>query len=227
MEQLTFKVYPKTYYGYVKGCFENLTFNPILPSSKPISPHYNLKLKIKKYTYRVNINIRSTHINFPNLKIFKTTDFQNDIINKKPFLKALSLSDGVYRIHRWCPYRSLRLDYLRGNYFPLDKLVIFEKDKNATTDLFNMINNIFQTAKQNNYKISFWGQIYCNTNPDGSIIRGIHDIHMNQGVKVNFPNAIYQDGALMVDNGTKIQLLMFVAFEDQCLQTDRKGNCIS
>jgi len=49
---------------------------------------------------------------------------------------------------------------------------------------------------------------------------GIHDIHMNQGSLPQYPNGVYQDGAILVEFQNGHWEAIFLAFASQKTQTD-------
>lgn len=217
-------------YGFIKGAFAHVDFLPIKQPNQIVHPHYNFTIRVHNQNYRANINIQSKNKQYPTLKVFTTTNFKRAIENKKPFLRALRLPCGVYQINQM-RNAMLALDYLRGQYFALEQLTLFEAcahPEQAYNDLYTCINQAFANAQTYQAAtIGLWGKIYQNpATPTQPAVAGIHDIHMNQGVPNSSTNAVWQDGACMIMHGKQIKLLMFFAFANQCLTTDQCGNCL-
>lgn len=213
-------------YGFLKA---KIDFEQMFPQQIPFdypTPHFNIKCFTTDRFYSANINVRSKNQAFPELKIFATTDFVNDIQNKEPFLAALKINPGHYEISK-SKNLALQLDYLRGKYFPLEKLKIIESKENfEVVEIYQLLNSQLQKAKKYGWFVGFWGMFYHNRKNYRDIF-GIHDIHMNQGVPHGFNNHVFQDGAFILMSENKIEFLMFFAFENQCLETNLKGNCLN
>lgn len=218
-------------YGILVGKFKKIKLTQMLKNKinkkrKKVRPHYNFILDVNNVNYEVNINVQSSDVTAPELKIFVASS-NEQLNNTKPFELAQKLENGVYSNVD----QELKLDYLRGNYFDLNQLQIPKNMQEGEIKyLFDFFNEQMQIAKDNDYQIVVWGEIYVNK--IGMIIKkqGIHDVHMNQGSISRFAaeNGIWQDGGLAIfDNEKKLKFMIFLAFSSQCLQTDDHGNCIS
>ncbi|WP_347069864.1 DUF2278 family protein [Flavobacterium sp. WV_118_3] len=212
----------KRLYTLVKGRF----FKEINPENvlriHRAFPHYNFEIKIEDSIYEVNINVYNRVKGHPELRVLATSDPDSDLINIKPLEKALALPDGVYNN----PDKELVLDYLRGNYFDLNRFQVPFKPAGEQEEdyLLQLLKQHVELAQKNDYSFCIWGKSY--TDNQGSIIRnGIHDIHMNQGSEMAYQNSIWQDGALVITDAKEIKFACFLGFITQCLITDDKGDC--
>lgn len=214
----------KNAYGLIKGTF----FNEIDAEnrSRPHRgyPHYNFEINAGGLVYEVNVNVFSRVKDHPELRVLATSDPDKDLINKAPLEKAIALQDGVYQN----PDATLALDYLRGNYFALNRFTVpFEPiGEEEETFLMNLLKTHIILAQQNGYRFCIWGSLYHDDSASDDR-KGIHDVHMNQGSEKPFENSIWQDGALIITDDREIKFACFLGFSSQCLATDDNGNCIS
>ncbi len=89
---------------------------------------------------------------------------------------------------------------------------------------------LLQSAQEKQYDVYVFGRKY----KDGD---GIHDIHMNQGSTGQFlnngkddhndHNDVWQDGAVIVDQGEPELAAYFTAFTQQLVPTDALGNPVN
>lgn len=212
-------------YGIIKGkikTFETELHTLTSEERRKGSPHYNMTLDINGIDFHVNINIFSNNPSSPDLKIYCPSHPLKELKNKKPLLKASKLSHGVYKNIK----KSISIDYIRNKMFDLNNLKIFINEQFVEQMyLYFLLDHNLKIAKEKNYEITVWGQLYENIDESKNVKYGIHDVHMNQGNRNNKDNEIYNDGLLMITNKRKIKFVCFIAFSGQCLNTDNNGNC--
>lgn len=78
-------------------------------------------------------------------------------------------------------------------------------------DILDKVEPILAAAIKDSARIYLFGSSF------GS---GIHDIHMNQGSLPQYPNGVYQDGAILVEFQNGHWEAIFLAFASQKTQTD-------
>ncbi|MGY6172009.1 DUF2278 family protein [Candidatus Mycoplasma pogonae] len=211
-------------YAVIKGDFvENFsqTMQRKL-SSKSKHPHFNFNINVGDTPFQINVNVRSRDPQAPDLMVFYTENFNEDIINKAPFLKMYEASPGVYSDVD----ATTKLDYLRDNLFDLKQLHILRDGVNPNEQvLVDTLNKYLTEAKSAKYHVVVWGFLYDNKMRSGDVY-GMHDVHMNQGSVNGSENFVGKDGALMFCNEQGVQFLIFLVFSSQCLKTnDQTGEC--
>lgn len=212
-------------YGIIKGkikSFETELKTLTEEQRRKGSPHYNMILDINNVDYHVNINIFSNNPNSPDLKVYCPTHPHKDLKNKRRLIKSTKLNIGVYKNIK----KNIAIDYIRNKMFDLNNLKVFVNEQFVEQMyLYFLLDHNLKIAKEKNYDITVWGQLYENINEQNNIKYGIHDVHMNQGNTNNKDNGIYNDGLLMISDNNEIKFVCFIAFSGQCLNTDKNGNC--
>lgn len=212
-------------YGLVKGKIKTFeTENKLLldDERKQHSQHYNLSLNVNNKVCHVNINIFSKNKDFQNLKIY-CPNKPNLLNNKNVFMNAMKIKHGIY----FNLNKSLSIDYLRGNYFDLSNLKLIDDAlDNQKIFLYHLLDEHLKISKKKSYDVVVWGQIYKNF-VNNKYVFGIHDVHMNQGNQAVYPNGVYQDGLIMIHDKNEIKFICFLAFSNQCIETNEKGHCFS
>lgn len=213
-------------YGMIKGKLHGYeTENDFVENvnkKKKYTPHYNFELDCNGVIYNVNINVLSRDPDSPDLKVYYSENPESDLNNLGALCSAKTIDNGVYKDLQ----ESMAIDYLRGGYIELSKLIVLAKNK-ALEELFlfYMIDKHMRIAKENNYDICVWGELYDNSPSNDKYPLGIHDVHMNQGNPNGKDNATWSDGIFAIYDGDELKFVCFLSFSGQCTQTDDEGNC--
>ncbi len=190
------------------------------------SPHYQLLISAAGIDYRVAVNVKSDETPV-NLEFFLDDNYQNVITEK-----LLSFKAGIHALKS--TKDSGALDFVRMKLFDMTKMRPLPASSdpisgNDLNDIFTVhLNQAQNTPGALVYAFgSEWpadnkADDYFGNKPDA----GIHDIHMNQGDKLDKKaNGIYQDGALFIYYPDEPRwVAMFLRFQSQSTNTDDQGN---
>lgn len=206
-------------YGMIKGKlykYETESTNEV-SKKKKYTPHYNFLLNCDGKIYNANINVLSRNPDSPDLKVYYSENPESDLNNLGALGYAKTINNGVYKQLQ----QNQAIDYLRGNYIDISKLVVLTENK-ALEELFlfYMIDKHIRIAKENGYDICVWGELY-----EDQSSCGIHDIHMNQGNLDGKDNSTWSDGLFAIYDGNELKFVCFLSFSCQCIKTNDDGNC--
>jgi uncharacterized protein YukJ len=182
-------------------------------------PHFRVPVRTDSGSFTIDVNVES----FDNSEVLYAV-----IQNFKPpdAASLLAMPDGATTL----PRRSggLALDYVRGtsNGSPIvtrSAMTLLPIGRGA--DLHDQVSvAVNQAIEDEAGVICAFGSAFA----DGGGVRGIHDIHMNQGNPRNNhgqDNGIWQDGGMFIYLPSRNRwIAVLIAFQTQTWQTDDNGN---
>ena len=176
----------------------------------PNSPHIHLFYEDDHgEEYRASINVKSKS-SISELALYRFDNFQHPIS-----AKISDLEMGWHELEKKPGGASL--DYIRGNLLNLGDGILLPHDiPGMENDLLDLIMPILQTASSKKSKIYLFGEPYSD-------MKGIHNVHMNQGSIGGFSeyNGVWQDGGLIIEDAdTGRHIALFLAFGSQAVHTD-------
>ncbi len=196
------------------------------------TPHMLFRINSEVGSWRGSINVRSSFnvsvdpqpdIPTNNLLVYINQDWSHPITE---IIERKNYQPGLHFVER-AP-NSVALDYIRGNLFAPEKMIIMPSDQEGlNNDLFERLEAILLEARNRNATVYAFGEPFSNG-------RGIHNIHMNQGSVIErfkATDGVWQDGGLIVRFAER-WVAVFTAFQSQCWHTDdttgqanEKGYC--
>lgn len=176
----------------------------------PESPHIHLFYEDGRgEEFRASINVKSKS-SISELAHYRFDNFQH------PILTHLADLDMGWHVLEKAP-GGAALDYIRGNLLNFEDGILLPHDIPGTeNDLLDLIMPILQTACAKGSKVFLFGEAYSD-------MKGIHDVHMNQGSAGGFAqyNGVWQDGGLIIEDAdTGRHIALFLAFGSQAVHTD-------
>ncbi len=192
------------------------------------NPHYQIQVISDDTMHRIAVNVQSKA--YPSELLYYVEDqYQHDIL---PGLEALD-----FGFHPLKGRKDLSLDYIRGNFFNVEKMKPLPYNvPGPDNDLNELIHKyVTKSIDVEDAVVYAFGEKW---GPESKIDRyfgfkpgnGIHDIHMNQGNAEPWvkDNGVWQDGGLLLQfPKQKRWIAIFLAFQSQTFHTDdRTGNRI-
>ena len=185
----------------------------------PRSPHIHLYYQNNENNseeFRASINVKSLS-ELSELVFWLIPNFQHSIVNE-----LRSLKRGFQQI----PSRAggVALDYIRGNLMNLREGRILPHDlPGERNDIIDYVMPELQAAINRNATVYLFGEPYSD-------MKGIHDVHMNQGSAGRFAryNGVWQDGGIIIHFPDENRFAaIFLAFASQAVHTDdNTGNAL-
>ena len=216
------------------------------------TPHMLFRITSEAGSWRGSINVRSRFnvsvdpqpgIPNDNLLVYINENWSHPITE---MIERKNYQPGLHFVER--AGNSVALDYIRGNLFPPEQMIIMPSDEEGlNNDLFERLEAILLEARDRNATVYAFGEPFANG-------RGIHNIHMNQGsisqeetrrrgegetrrggdasprprvpASPRHPvedfkktDGVWQDGGLIVRFAER-WVAVFTAFQSQCWHTD-------
>ncbi|MBV7262505.1 DUF2278 family protein [Photobacterium sp. WH24] len=176
----------------------------------PDSPHIHLFYEDGRgEEYRASINVKSKG-SLSELAYYRFDNFQHPILTE-----ISELGMGWHELDK--KPGGGALDYIRGNLLNFEDGILLPHDiPGVGNDLLDLIMPILRTASSKKSKIYLFGEPYSD-------MKGIHDVHMNQGSAGRFAqyNGVWQDGGVIIEDAdTGRHIALFLAFGSQAIHTD-------
>lgn len=174
------------------------------------SPHIHLFYEDGRgEEYRASINMKSQSA-ISELAHYRFDNFEHPVLT---YLSELTMG---WHVLDKAP-GGAALDYIRGNLLNFEDGILLPHDvPGSENDLLDLIMPILQTACAKQSKIFLFGEAYSD-------MKGIHDVHMNQGSAGRFDqyNGVWQDGGLIIEDAYSGRHIgLFLAFGSQAVHTD-------
>jgi uncharacterized protein YukJ len=195
------------------------------------TPHYQVHVNDRKFSYRLAVNVRSSQKPFDLLYLVEDNfeHYITDKLNKLDFgFTKITETDRKAG--------GIALDYIRANLFKVTNMKPLPFNlPGENNDLNELIDSYIQRAIETKAAVYVFGEPWGVEKPEpkpDKIFgfepgRGIHNIHMNQGNSGTFAqeNGVYQDGALLIHFPSAIAsqeywVAAFFAFQSQSFHTD-------
>ncbi|KAK3822198.1 MAG: hypothetical protein JOS17DRAFT_835515 [Linnemannia elongata] len=181
-----------------------------------VSPHIHLffiddtsATSHKYFTAAINVKSKGAEAR---LVFWHLENFQHPIISD---LKSLQHHRGFYPLPSNMFSTLKGLDYIRMKdlipNFPVHGILLEQDIPGRDNDMLDKMRPILNRAIEDRATVYLFGSQF---NPSG-----IHDVHMNQGSLPQFPNGVYQDGAIIFQFEDHWEAV-FLAFGSQKVPTD-------
>lgn len=205
---------PNSKYGVLIGQVEKIMADVAFDKR----PHYKIEVITgQKEKYDVSINCKSSDDNYPKVLYHAEENFKNDITD------ILSKMDsGFHEIdYENNLNANIAIDYIRSGLLEPNKMRPLPYDIKGENDLKGFIDKYMKKAL-NNDKVTIYVFGTCYE----SGVKGIHNIHMNQGNRGTHytENKTYHDGCFFIHfTEEENWIAYFLAFQSQSWNTDERG----